>query len=300
MTGATSTSIRHNPRLGIILMILVTMIFAVQDGISRYVAEQTNPITVVTIRYWFFALFVLALCKIRNGSIRAVAQTRQPILQIGRGVILVTQIVTAVFAFVSVGIIGFHTLFAIYPLMIAAMSVPFLGERVSWRRWTAIAAGFCGVLIILNPTTMSLDMATLVPLFSALLFAVYGVLTRYASRQDSAETSFFWTGFAGAIAISFVAPFFWLPPQGTAWIWMAALCLTGVTGHFLLIKSLEVAEAATVQPFTYFQLMFSTLVGIMAFDDMLSIRIVIGSAIIVAAGLFTLYRERKAKEAAVT
>lgn len=297
MTTATPKKTMQNPRLGIILMILVTVIFSVQDGISRYVAEETNPITVVTIRYWFFALFVIALSKIRSGSIRATAHTQQPIIQIGRGVILVAQIVTSVFAFVTVGIVGFHTIFACYPLMIAAMSVPLLGERVSWRRWSAIVVGFFGVIIILNPTDMTLDGTTLLPMLSAFLFALYGVLTRYAARRDSAETSFFWTGVGGAMAISLIAPLFWMPPQGDAWFWMAGLCLTSVTSHFLLIKSLEVAEATTVQPFTYFQLVFSTLVGVLAFDDLLTLRIVIGSLIIVAAGLFTLYRERKVKEA---
>lgn len=297
MTIHTPQKTVQNPRLGIILMILVTVIFAVQDGISRYVAQETNPITVVAIRYWFFAMFVLGLCKVRHGSIRAVAHTKQPILQFSRGVILLAQIITSVFAFVTVGIVGFHTVFACYPLMIAAMSIPLLGERVSWRRWSAIATGFIGVIIVLNPREMTLDVTTLLPLSSAFLFAVYGILTRYVARQDSAETSFFWTGIAGALTVSCIAPLFWMPPQGATWIWMVALCLTGVMGHFLLIKALEVAEATTIQPFTYFQLVFSTLVGVLAFDDLVTLRIVIGSLIIVAAGLFTLYRERKVKEA---
>ena len=115
------------------------------------------------------------------------------------------------------------------------------------------------MLVILRPGVRVFSPEALVPLVAAFMFALYALLTRLVARKDSAETSFFWTGVAGAVAITLVAPFWWTPIRGTAdMLWMATLCVSGAIGHFLLIKVYEVAEAGVVQPFSYFQLVFVT------------------------------------------
>ncbi len=284
----------NNPRLGIPLMIATTFVFAMQDGLSRYLAAEYNVVTVLMIRYWFFALFVIALSAARKGGIRRVAHTTQPVLQILRGVLLVAEIGVTVLSFVLLGLIGTHAIFTAYPLMIAALSGPVLGERVGWRRWLAICVGFTGILIILRPGFAVFSPAALVPLLAALLFAIYGLLTRFVARKDSAETSFFYTGVAGAVAVTLVGPFFWDPMQDNDWWLMAALALSGAFGHFLLIKTYEVAEASTVQPFAYFQLVFVSFIGLLVFNETLDLWTVTGAALIVGAGLFTFWRERRA------
>ncbi len=111
---------------------------------------------------------------------------------------------------------------------------------------------------------------------------------------DSADTTFFYTGTAGAVAITLVAPFFWTPMQGAAdWLWMGALCATAVLGHFLLIKAYEVAEAGTVQPFAYFQLVFIGILGLTLFDERPDAWTVAGGGLILGAGLYTLIREAR-------
>ncbi len=284
----------NNPRLGIPLMIATTFVFAMQDGLSRYLAAEYNVVTVLMIRYWFFALFVIALSAARKGGIRRVARTKQPVLQILRGVLLVAEIGVTVASFVLLGLIGTHAIFTAYPLMIAALSGPVLGERVGWRRWLAICIGFTGILIILRPGFAVFSPAALVPLFAALLFAIYGLLTRFVARKDSAETSFFYTGVAGAVAVTLVGPFFWDPMQGNDWWLMATLALSGAFGHFLLIKTYEVAEASTVQPFAYFQLVFVSFIGLLVFNETLDLWTVAGATVIAGAGLFTFWRERSA------
>ncbi len=283
----------NNPRLGIPLMIATTFVFAMQDGLSRYLAAEYNVVTVVMIRYWFFALFVIALSAARKGGIRRVARTSQPLLQILRGVLLVAEIGVTVLSFVLMGLIGTHAIFTAYPLIIAALSGPVLGERVGWRRWLAICVGFTGILIILRPGFAVFSPAALIPLFAAFLFAVYGLLTRYVARKDSAETSFFYTGVAGAVAVTLIGPFFWDPMQGNDWWIMGTLALSGAFGHFLLIKTYEVAEASTVQPFAYFQLVFVSFIGLLVFNETLDAWTVGGAALIVGAGLFTFWRERQ-------
>ncbi|MEC8126803.1 MAG: DMT family transporter [Pseudomonadota bacterium] len=289
MTAVTSA---RNTQAGIMLMIGAALTFGVQDGLSRLLAETYGLVTVIAIRFWFFALFVLAFSATRPGGIRRAAITVRPWLQTARGILLITQICTAVYGFTIVGLVGYQVIFASYPLMIAALSVPFLGERVGWRRWLAIAAGFGGVAIALDPRGSPFGPQMIIPLVGAIQFAAYGILTRIAARHDSAGTSFFWTGMVGALAMSLMVPFAWNPLQGGDWMWMAMLCLTSTGGHFLLIKAFDLAEASVLQPFAYFGIATSAAVGFIVFDDAVTASMLTGGAIIIAAGLFTFWRER--------
>ena len=168
-------------------------------------------------------------------------------LQVGRGVLLALEICVAVLGFTLIGLVESHAVFACYPLIVAALSGPILGERVGWRRWTAIAIGFLGVMIILQPGYGVFDPAAIIPLAAAAMFALYALMTRYAGRRDRSATSFFWTGTVGAVALTLVGVWFWEPMTGPDWGWMALLCLTGAGGHWLLIRCYEVAEASAGQ-----------------------------------------------------
>ena len=277
-------------RLGILLMIATTFVFATQDGISRHLAGEYNTFMVVMIRYWFFAAFVCAIAARQTGGIRAVAATPQPVFQIGRGLILAAEICVAVYGFTLLGLVESHAIFATYPLMVTALSGPLLGEKAGWRRWLAIFVGFLGMLIILQPGTGVFQPVAIIPMVSAFLFAVYALMTRYAARLDTAMTSFFYTGVAGAVAMTFVGLPKWEPMSGPDWLWMLALCTTGVLGHWLLIRCYEVAEASVLQPFAYFHLVFAVLIGLFVFGEVLKTNVVAGAALIVAAGVFTLWR----------
>ncbi|MDG2296034.1 MAG: DMT family transporter [Paracoccaceae bacterium] len=283
---------QSNNRLGIILMMVTTVVFAAQDGISKHLAQEYNVLMVVMIRYWFFAAFVLTVAKRRAGGLRQAAATAQPLLQIFRGSLLAIEICVTVAAFALLGLIESHAIFACYPLLIAALSGPILGEAVGWRRWVAIGAGFVGVLIILNPTASIFSPLAIIPFFSAVIFALYGLLTRYVSRQDSAETSFFWTGITGVVLMSAIGIWMWEPMSSRDWLWMALLCLTGALGHGLLIKCYEVAEASAVQPFAYLQLVFVSVIGVAFFNEVIALNVAIGAGIVLSAGLFTFWRER--------
>ena len=283
----------NNVRLGVMLMLLTTLVFAFQDGISRHLAETYNVLMVVMIRYWFFAAFVITVARRKAGGIRQAAQTRQPLVQAFRGVLLATEVCVMVVGFTLLGLVESHAVFACYPLLVAALSGPVLGEKVGWRRWSAIAVGFVGVIIILEPGFGVFDPRAAIPLAAAMMFALYGLLTRYVARQDTTATSFFWTGTAGAATMTCLGVWFWEPMTGPDWGWMALLCVSGACGHWLLIRCYEVAEVSAVQPFAYFQLVFASAIGITLFGESIRPNVALGVAIIVAAGLFTLWRERQ-------
>lgn len=283
-----------NTRLGIWLMIGTSFVFAAQDALSRHLAAEYSVFLVVMIRYWFFAAFVIALAVRRSGSLRKAAATSQPMVQIFRGLLLAGEICVMVLGFTLLGLVESHAIFACYPLLVAALSGPVLGERVGPWRWAAIGVGFVGVLVILRPGQTVFAPAAAIPLLSAFLFALYGLLTRYVARKDSAITSFFWTGTVGAVAMTIVGIWTWEPMTGPDYAMMATLCVTGVAGHFMLIKCYEVAEASAVQPFAYLQMVFAAALGLLVFGEVLEMNVVIGASIVVAAGLFTLWRNRRA------
>ena len=281
----------NRPGLGISLMILTTLVFAIQDGISRHLGDIYGVILIVMIRYWFFAAFVVGISSAQTGGIARVARTHQPYLQIVRGVLLVAEIVVMVTAFTRLGLAASHAIFATYPLIVAALAGPVLGEKVGWRRWSAIGIGFLGLLVILRPGSGALSVDALIPLLAAIMFALYQILTRLAAREDEARTSFFWTGIAGAVAITLVGAPQWTMLSPSDWLWMTTLGCTGALGHYLLIKALDVAEAAVVQPFAYFQLVFASLVGVLVFREHIDAATILGATVITSAGIFALVRE---------
>ena len=282
-----------NDRLGIALMVATTAVFAAQDAISRHLAGEYNVLMVVMIRYWFFAAFVVALA-VRKAGLRAAAATRRPGLQAARGVLLAAEICVMVTAFTLLGLVESHAVFAVYPLLVSALSGPLLGERVGWRRWAAVGLGFLGVLVILAPGAGVFSPLALIPLTSAAMFATYNLLTRLAARHDTTETSFFWTGTVGAAFMTVAGLWSWEPMAPADWAWMATLCVTGAGGHWLLIRTYAAAEASVVQPFAYLQLVFASALGVALFSEAIRPNVVLGAMLVIAAGLFTLVRARRA------
>ena len=283
----------NNIPAGIVLMLAATAVFAMQDGISRHLADSYNTMIVVMVRYWFFAAFVITLATRAPGGIRGTAATSQPFLQVFRGLLLACEVCVAVYGFTILGLIESHAIFICFPLLIAALSGPILGEGVGWRRWTAVGIGFIGVLVILQPGMGVFSPAATIPLLSAFLFALYSLLTRFAARRDNVATSFFWTGVAGSVLMTVVGLPFWEPMAAHDWGWMCLLCLTGALGHWLLIKCYEMAEASAVQPFAYFHMFWGAILGILLFDETIRLNVAFGAGLILVAGIFTLLRERR-------
>jgi drug/metabolite transporter (DMT)-like permease len=284
---------QKNWRLGVLFMILASSSFAIQDGISRYLANEYNVMMVVMIRYWFFAAFVILLANRKPGGLKAVAKTQQPILQFARGMLLALEVCVIVLAFTLLGLVESHAIFACYPLLATALSVPILGEKVGWRRWLAISVGFIGVLIILQPGVTVFSPFALLALASALMFALYSLLTRLVAQKDATETSFFWTGISGAVTMTILGVWYWEAIAKVDYFWMLFLCSTAVLGHYFLIRCYEASEVSVVQPFAYLQLVFVTIIGVLVFNETLELNVLLGVTIVVTAGIFTFYRSNK-------
>ena len=274
-------------------MAVTMLIFAVQDGISQYLAREYNVFFIVMVRYWFFALFVVILCSKQPGGLRKAISTKQPFLQVFRGALLALEVIVMITSFTLLGLIESHAIFSIYPLLVAALSGPVLKEFVGWKRWSAIFIGFIGVMIILKPSNNVFSLEAIIPLVAALMFALYSLLTRYAARQDTSMTSFFWTGIIGAVVMSIVGSGYWIALKPVDWAWLGLLCILACLAHYLLIKCYELSEASSLQPFAYLQLLFATIIGLWIFSENLEVHVVMGALLVVLSGLFAISRERQ-------
>ena len=160
----------------------------------------------------------------------------------------------------------------------------------------AIFIGFIGVIIILRPTTNVISEGSVFAIIGAIMFAVYLILTRYVSKSDTSVTSFFWTGVGGTVTMTIISLFIWDNILREDYLWLFIMCLLSATSHFMMVKTLQLAEASVLQPFSYLQLVFGSIIGVTIFSESIDLMIIVGSLIVIGSGLFTTWREYKLKD----
>ena len=274
-------------------MIGASLTFGAQDGLSRLLAESYGPVTVIAIRFWFFALFVLAFAATRPGGIRHVAKSKRPVFQTLRGLLLITQICTAVYGFTMVGLVGYQVIFASYPLMVAALSVPFLGERVGWRRWLAIAIGLAGVLIIIRPGMEGFSV------YSIWALVAVGCVTirEIATRKLSADLPSLPVALATAIAIGGLGAVMlpaveWAPVSASALSLICGASLAIIGGYLFSVMTIRIGDIGFVAPFRYTAMVWALILGLLLFGEFPDTPTITGTVIIILTGLYSLHRER--------
>ena len=280
----------NNAKKGIFIIIIATLFFAIMDGVSRYLAETYNVFVINMIRSWVLALFVILISLRKKDGIKKVLSSKQPFVQFIRGVLLTLAILIGVYSFTKLGLVQTHSIMSFFPLIVVAFSGPILNEKIGIQRWLAVIFGFIGIIIILDPVNFILSFDGLLPLLGAFVLGFYNILTRKVSETDKSETSFFWVAIIGFFIMSCLGPFHWEPILFNDWGWMALLCVLSTVGHFLLIMAYENAEASILQPFTYFQLLFASIIGICFFNDKITLSIFVGGSIVVLSGIFAAWR----------
>jgi len=287
---------QDNATLGITLVVSAMFIFATQDAITKTLAASYSVPQILWVRFVFYALFALAFSA-RKRPLRQCLKSNAPWLQVARSLLIVTEIGMFIVAIRYMTLAEMHALLATFPLMVTGIAALFLGERVGIRRWSAVFAGFIGVLIIIRPGIIEIKPAVFLALLTALMFAGYNVLTRLVAKYDDGETSTVYMALIGAVVLTCIGPFYWIDPPLVDWLWLICLSITAASGHFLLIKALEAAPAATLQPFNYTLLVFATVIGYLFFDNLPDFWTVVGASVVVGSGLYTIYRERIRKQA---
>lgn len=278
--------------VGIIIAVIATIIFAGQDAITKTLVANYPATFIVMVRYWVFFLAGVYMVRSADGGIRQNIQSKRPIIQCLRGVLLLSELIVVAMAFRTLGLAEVTSIFQSYPLFGTIFAVILLNEQVGWRRVSALVVGFLGILIMLRPGAGVLSMGAVWSILAAVLFALYMALTRLVGSVDKPQTSFFYVGLVGIVIMTAGLPFFWVTMDSHHIVLLALLCATSVAGHFLMIKALSIAPLTIIQPFNYLQLVWSVCIGYVVFSDIPDILTLVGATLVVGSGLFVFYREQ--------
>ena len=277
--------------LGAALTVLAMLAFASMDAMSKWLVADYAIGQMLWIRYGVFCLFAWFVVR-RHGLLR-MARSRRPWLQAGRTLLAVVESAVFVLAFSHLPLADVHALSATSPLIVIVLGTLLLGERADAARWLAVAAGFVGMLMIVRPGFRTLEWPMLLPLLGAAMWAVYQILVRFCSREDSADTTLVWSAFAGFAATTLVGPWQWHWPDALAWVLLISTAFLNALANYALIKALDYAEASAVQPYAYTILVWVALLGLILFGDFPDAWTIVGAAVIVAGSLYAWHRDRR-------
>ena len=284
----------HHPHLlrGILLIMLAVFLFSAMDTLAKFTLRSYPIGPLIWARYSVHTAFMLTLLAPRMGL--RLVRTSRPALQVTRGLLLVASTGFFYLSLCHLPLAEAAAISFVAPVLVTALSGPMLNESVTQRQWVAVSLGFLGVLVIIRPGGGLLKLTAVFPLMSALVFALYQIMTRKLAGREDPLTTLFFTALVGTAATSLLLPFTWQAPTLLQVGQMLAIGCLGGLGHFLLIRAVEIASPTTLAPFVYTQLVWSTLLALIAFGEFPDFISLLGMVIIIVAGLLAVNWRRLA------
>lgn len=279
------------PFKGILLVVVATFLFSSHDAMSKYLSGFYPIVWVVWARYLVHTLLMLGIFLPQAG-LRGM-RTRRPGLQAVRALCLLGCSLLFTKALQYLPLAEATAVNFLAPLMVTALSLPLLKESVTRGQWAAVLASFVGVLIIVHPGGALFTPAVLLPLGSATCFCFYQILTRKLSQVDSPTATNFFTGLFNTLVMSALVPFFWTVPSLTHGLMTLALGTFGMLAHLFLTQAFRHAPPALLAPFSYCQIVFAGLMGIVLFGQRPDAWGTIGIAIVCLSGLAAAWLQRR-------
>ena len=274
---------------GIAFMILTIFLFSIMNALAKEFTTHYSIIQIVWARY-LSQTILTTLIFLPN--IRDTVKTQNIKLHLFRSLLLFGATISMFSGFKYLSLISTITIFQIGPLIIVIFSVIFLKENVGYRRWLSVIIGFSGTLFILKPGTTMFAISGFFPILAAICYAGYAVSTRRLGTNEDPKTNFFYTSLVGTIISSIILIPFFEPILLKDLALFSILGVIGGLGHFCFVIALQKSEASILAPFTYFDLIFATILGIIFFSEYPDTYVIIGASIIVSAGIYTWYREK--------
>lgn len=287
---------QHNIARGILLLLGTMVIIGTMDAVSKLLVAEMAVGQILAVRYWMF-FCVAAWMAHRSLGLGRAYRSQRPWLQIVRSVILMVEMALFIQAFAYMQLADVHAIAAAAPLLVMVMAALFLGEQIGPHRKAAVAIGFLGVLLIVRPGTGVFGWVAVLPLLATGLWAIYQVLLRQISGYDRSETTVLYTATVGLVIYSVAGLILWQPPTMQQWLLLAAVGVMGSAGHILLVKAYEQAPASALQPFNYGLPLWAVIVGWIVFDHLPDALTFAGGGLVIAGGLYALWRERLRKGA---
>jgi len=292
--GARSATFRSTAMAGPAIMLLGMFMFALNDAMGKWLLTNYGLGQVILIRSLAALLILIPL--LWQGGIRPLITAEKPLLQFARVVFSTMEIFCFYYAVVYLPLADVMTYWLAAPIYVAAVSPFLLGEKVGWRRWSAIAAGFVGVIITLEPSRAMFTMPALISIVGSAAFAFMMVSGR--SLRSTPDKSLVFFQIVGAALAGLVfAPFDWAPiGSASDLVLLGLLGIVAMAAHMLVNRALKISDAATVAPLQYTLLLWAVVFGWLFFGDMPRLSMLAGAALIVASGLFIFFRERQLKK----
>jgi drug/metabolite transporter (DMT)-like permease len=287
---------RDRPLRGIALMLAALAFFSCSDAASKLMTASLLAIEVGWLRFCVFTLLMLGVTVFSGG--RDALRSRRPGLQALRALGVMGSSVLFIMGLAFLPMAEATAISFVSPLMVTALSIPILGEVVGWRRWSAVAVGLLGVLIVVRPGTGAFDTAAIFPVISAVSWAVALVVTRKMSGADGPLVSLTYAALVGLLVTSAIVPFEWVNP---GWREIGLGLVTGgasTIAQWLVVLAFQQARASVLATFSYSQLVWSGLLGFVIFGSIPDGWTLVGAAIIIASGLYTAHRERTVRVSA--
>ena len=273
----------------VILNISAWMLLPVMDGIAKHLSTEIHFMQVVWGRYFFMALISLIITYFFFNKHLKWPNNIQ--IQLIRSLFLFLSTILFFYAISIISLSEALTLAFISPMIVTLLSALVLKEKVGIRRWSAVIVGFVGVLFVVRPGFTEINLATITALGCGISYAVYIISTRKLSSQDSPFLTLIFTGVSGSIIISFLVPFFWSSLTIMQLILLISLASIGTLAHFLLILSLNFAEASKLAPLSYSEIIMNVVIGYYFFGDFPDHWIWVGLLIIISSGVYISLRE---------
>ncbi|WP_044872415.1 DMT family transporter [Pseudomonas sp. LFM046] len=292
MSVNTPLSGANQPLRGILLVVLATFLFAGHDALSKFLGGLYPVVMVVWARYLVHTLLMAGIFL--PGAGLRVLRTKRPLLQVLRALSLLSTSLLFTAGLQYIPLAEATAVNFLAPVLVTALSVPLLKEKVSLGQWAAVVMGFIGVLVIVHPGGELFTPAILFPFGSALGFCFYQLLTRKVAAHDSPTTSNFFAGLCNTLAMSAVVPFFWQLPSLNHGLLLLALGGAGMTAHLLLTQAFRLAAPALLAPFGYCQIVFAGLLGFVIFSHTPEATTLSGIAVICLSGLGAAWMQRRA------
>ena len=291
------TSVRYdqNAPKAIFLILATTAFFSLLEATAKYLATYTNlPIyQIVWIRFFVqFLLMVVMIPAFGVMDLRRLVSSKRPLLQMARSLCMALMTFFNFLALKYLPLAETITIMFLAPLVVALLAGPLLGEWAGWRRLIAIIIGFIGILIVVRPGFAEIHPAVGFSFTAMMAFVLFILLTRQVAGHDPPLVTLFCSLLVGVFAgLPFVVSD-WVWPQTTnIWLLCLALGFFGAVGHYIFVLAYRLASAPTLAPFQYMQILGSVILGYYIFGDVPSIYTIIGSAIVIASGVYLLHRE---------
>ena len=284
-------SLQSKETIGVLFAILAYLSFSILDATQKTLILYHSVFQLLLVKYFFVLLLSLIESKRKNNF--KFYRSKNIKLQILRSLLSVIESGCFVLSFKYLSLADAHSVGSLAPVIVVGLSAIFLKENVSSKTWVAIFIGFIGVLIILRPTSSIFDPKALLPLIAAFMLGLYQIVTKKVSKDDSNETSLFYTSIIGLVIMLLLASKFWSPVASSSYILFLVIGIFFSLGLYLQIIALSKARASIIQPFHYTLIFWAIIFGYFLYDDIPDLFTVIGAIIITISGIFVISQTSK-------